>query len=235
MRMKRWWLQRLDNKFGRYAVHNLMNIIVFGMALVYIADIVLFIENGKILSSVFDFDRFLIFDGQIWRLISFVIIPPGASIIFIFLALYILWMLGSALEHEWGAFKFNIFYLFGILGSIAAGLITGYATNIFLNMSLFLAFAILYPNYMFHIFFIIPIKVKYLAYLDAVFIIFLLIISHWTGKIAVIVSLINILIFFWRDLLDGLRLLFRRIAIKLKINRGVRKTGRNNNIPNSNK
>ena len=202
------------------------------MALVYIADMVLLMENGKSLSNVFFFDRSAIFSGQIWRLLSFIIVPPASSIIFIILTLYVLWMLGTALESEWGSFKFNIFYLCGILGAIGAGMITGYATNIFINMSIFLAFAILYPNYLFRLFFVIPIKVKYLAYLDAAFLIFLLIISSWTEKIALVVSMLNILIFFWRDLWDGLKLLFRRILIKLKITRGVKMTGRNNNIQN---
>lgn len=235
MKMKRGWLQRLDNKFGRYAIHNLMNIIIFGMALLYIADMVLLIDSGRSLSNLFFFDRSAIFSGQIWRLMTFIIVPPEASIIFVFFALYILWMLGTALENEWGSFKFNIFYLFGMLGAICAGMITGYATNIYLNMSLFLAFAILYPNFIFRLFFVIPIKVKYLAYFDAAFLIILLIISSWPGKIALFVSLLNILIFFGRDLLDGLKLLFRRISIKLKINRGVKMTGRNKNIQNISK
>ncbi len=235
MKMKRWWLQRLENKFGRYAIHNLINIIIFGMALLYIADMVLLIDSGRSLSSVFFFDRSAIFSGQIWRLMSFIIVPPEASLIFIFFALYILWMLGTALENEWGSFKFNIFYLFGMMGAICAGMITGYATNTYLNMSLFLAFAILYPNFIFRLFFVIPIKVKYLAYFDAAFLIILLIISSWPGKIALIVSLLNILIFFWRDLLDGLKLLLRRISIKLKISRGVKMTGRNKNIQNISK
>src|SRR5665648_175947 len=167
MNYNRSWLQKMDYKYGRHAISNLMRFIVFGMAFVFIADLVISSQTGSTLTSILVFDRNAIFAGQIWRLVSFVFIPPSSSILFIILSLYFYWLMGSAMEDEWGSFKFDIFYLCGVLGSIAAGLITGYATNNYLNMSLFLAFALLFPEFKINLFFVLPIKVKYLAYLDA--------------------------------------------------------------------
>jgi len=221
MNYNRSWLQKLDYKYGRKAIRNLMSIIVFGMALVFLADLVMSVQAGSTLSAMLVFDRDAIFAGQIWRLISFVFIPPNSSILFIILSLYFYWLMGSAMEDEWGSFKFDVFYLCGVLGSVLAGLITGYATNNYLNMSLFLAFALLFPEFKINLFFVLPIKVKYLAYLDAAYLFVLLLISSWQGKVALLVALLNIAIFFWRDFVDGTK----RIVRKIKWKRNSRKAG----------
>lgn len=214
MNYKRSWLQKLDMKFGRHAFQNLMKFIVFGMAIVFVADLITFAARGISLSTMMAFDRTAIFDGQIWRLISFVFIPPDSGILFILLSLYFYWLMGTAMENEWGSFKFDVFYLTGILGSIAAGMITGYATNSFLNMSLFLGFALLFPEFKINLFFIFPVKVKYLAYLDAAYLLFLFVISPWQVRIALAVALLNIALFFWQDFINGTKRIIRKIKWK---------------------
>lgn len=237
MKYNRYWLDRLGNKYGRFAIPNLMNIIVFGMTFVFLADIALLYSKGIDLSSHLIFDLKAIYAGELWRLISFVIIPPGTNILFILFALYFFWLMGSSLETEWGAFKFNVFYLTGIVGTILSGLITGYATNAYLNLCLFLAFALLFPNHKVSLFFLIPIKVKYLAYVDCAFLILAFAFATWQGKLAIAVSLLNIILFFWRDILDGIRNFFRRISNKIKWKRKVKNTGwdRNSAKPRSDK
>jgi len=212
------WLGRMNYKYGRRAITNLMNIIVFGMALVFLSDIVLVSQGVNPLSAVLAFDRSALFAGQVWRLVSFIIIPVNSSILFIILSLYFYWLMGTALESEWGSFKFNIFYLFGVIGTILAGLITGYAVNTFLNMSLFLAFALLYPDFQMRLFFLIPVKVKYLAYIEAAYLLFMLIFSSWQMKIVIFVSLLNIVLFFWTDFTGGIR----RILHKIKWRKNIR-------------
>jgi hypothetical protein len=145
------------------------------------------------------FSRGEIFSGQVWRVIAFILIPPGSSLIFIFFALYFYYLIGNSLEREWGAFRFNVYYLVGVLGTIAAGLITGYASNFYLNMSLFFAFAALYPNFQVLVFFVLPVRIKYLAYLDAAYFVYMLVMSDWSGRAAIIAALINFLIFFGPD------------------------------------
>jgi len=207
-------LQKLDYKYGRFAIKNLMSIIIFGMVLVFAANLVLPPMNNVHFSEMFIFDRTAIFSGQIWRLISFVLIPPNTSILFIILSLYFYWMMGSAMEAQWGSFKFDVFYLTGVIGTIIAGLITGFTTNSYLNLSLFLGFAILFPEFQVRLFFILPVKVKYLAYLDAVYLLFILIVSDWQGKAALIAALLNIGLFFWQDFLEGGKRIIRKIKWK---------------------
>lgn len=221
MNYKHSWLQKMDYKYGRYAIRNLMNIIVFGMAIVFVMDIVLSSAKGSSLLGMFAFDRDLIFGGQIWRLISFLFIPPNSSILFIVLSLYFYWLMGSAMEAEWGSFKFDVFYLCGVLGTIISGLITGYATNYFLNMSLFIAFACLFPDFKINLFFFLPIKVKYLAYFDAAYLVVMLFLNNWQGRIAIAVALLNIALFFWHDFVDGISKMIR----KAKWRKNARKTG----------
>jgi membrane associated rhomboid family serine protease len=144
----------------------------------------------------------LVLRGEVWRLVTYIFIPPNTSLMWILFVLYFYYMVGSALEHEWGSFKFNIFYLTGMLGTTIAAFITGNgATALYLNLSLFLAFARIYPDYELLLFFMIPVKVKYLAMLDWVFIIFTVLVGDMSTKLIAVVSIINYFLFFGRDIL----------------------------------
>ncbi len=189
--MDKNFLKRLN----KFAIRNLMNYIIFGMAIVFVIDYVMQFYFTQYLY----FDRELILQGQIFRIISFIFIPPNASVFFVLLSLYFYWLIGSSLENEWGSLKFNCFYLCGIIGSIIAGFISGFSTNHYLNMSLFFAFALLYPDYEILLFFVLPIKMKYLALINAVYFAYLFLISPLYGRLAIVFSLINVFIFFWKD------------------------------------
>jgi len=189
-------LDRLSRKLERIAVQSLMKYIVIGMGIVFFLDIIF---SGAF-SQLLMFSKTGIMSGQIWRLISFIFVPPPSSPLFIIFALYFYWMIGEALEGAWGTARFNLFYIIGILGTILSGLITGYASNQYLNLSLFFAFAILYPDFELLLFFILPIKVKWLAIIDAAFFAWSLIVSRWPERIALLVSLVNIALFFGPDL-----------------------------------
>lgn len=189
-------LQKLERKFGRLSIPNLMTIIVGAMGIVYIMDFFISASAGQSIYSMLYFDRSLIAEGQIWRIFTFLFLPPADNLLFTLLALYFYWLIGSSLENEWGAFGFTLFYILGAVGAIVSGLITGYATNDYLNMSLFLAFAMLNPDYTVYVFFILPIKMKWLALLDGLGLIFSFIFSSWSGRFALVFALINLLIFF---------------------------------------
>jgi hypothetical protein len=189
------WMTKAASKLKRLAIPNLMKYIVICMGAVFVLDLVF---SGR-LSDYLVFSKTAIWQGEVWRLITFVFLPLNSSIIFIVFSLYFYWLIGSALEREWGEAKFNLFYLTGIVGTIVAGLITGYATNYYLNLSLFFAFAILFPNFELLLFFILPVKVKWLAYLDAAFFVYMLVISGWPERIALLVSVANIILFFQKD------------------------------------
>ena len=140
--------------------------------------------------------------GQVWRIITFIFIPPASSIITIAFVMYFYYMMGTTLENEWGTFKFNIYYLFGMIGTIIAAFLTGSGTSVYLNLSLFLAFAYLFPDVEILLFFMLPVKVKWIAYLDWAYFIFSLIFGTMSTRIAAIASLINFFIFFGSDLIN---------------------------------
>ncbi len=211
---KRSLLTRLEYKLGRFAIRNLMTVIVGVMGLVFMLDYIFIARIEMPFSSYLAFDRAAVLSGEVWRVITFALIPPDSSPFFIFFSLYFYWMIGSVLETEWGAFKFNAFYLCGIIGTIASGFITGYATNYYLNMSLFFAFALLYPEFELRLFFVIPVKIKYLAFADLVLFVLALILLPWPHKAAIVIALANVLLFFGGNLISEIKRIKRNRDIK---------------------
>jgi membrane associated rhomboid family serine protease len=144
----------------------------------------------------------LVLRGEVWRLITYIFIPPNTSPIWIIFVLYFYYMVGNALENEWGSFKFNIFYFTGMIGTTIAAFITGYgATALYLNLSLFLAFARIYPDFQLLLFFVIPVKIKYLAMLNWAYIIFTVLAGSMAARLIAIVSILNYFLFFGRDII----------------------------------
>ncbi len=204
------FLNRLERKMGRFYITGLMKIIVFGMAGVFLLD--LFFSRGAVTASqLLSFSRELILRGQIWRLFTFIFIPEGSSPIFIVFTLYFYYLIGTALENRWGSRRFNLYYLFGIIGADLGGMLLGYNSNYFLNLSLFLAFACLYPDFEVLLFFILPVKMKYLAYLDAAYLVYLLITGSWAARGCLLLSLLPFFLFFGEDLYLDARRLVRRL------------------------
>ena len=158
------WLDKLERKFGRYAIPNLMYYII----ILYAAGFVLNLVNPSFYYQYLSLNASAILHGQIWRIVTFIIQPPSTSLIFIIFALYLYFMIGQQLERAWGAFRFNLYFfsgmIFHVIAAIIAYLLTGISFQMdtwYLNMSLFFAFAALYPDLQFLLFFVIPIKAKY--------------------------------------------------------------------------
>ena len=216
------FLDKLNRKYGRHSIRNLMAIIVAGMAAVFVVDLILTPSKGISLSSFLVFDRAAILQGQIWRVLSFIFIPGETNIIFVVFALYFYWLIGSALESYWGSFRFNVFYLIGVLATIVIGFISGYATNMYLNLSLFFAFALIYPDFEIRLFFFIPIKIKYLAFLDAALFLLSLIMVNWQTKLCILIALANVILFFGRDFITRIKNIRRRMKYRRDANNNWR-------------
>lgn len=195
------WLNKLEYKFRRYGIDNLMLYVTGTMLAVYLAE-----ELTRIpISWYLSLDRAAILRGQVWRLITFIFVPQGDMILWVLLWLYLYYFIGSSLENTWGRSKFTLFYIFGIVGAIIGGMITGYGSNMYLNLSLFLAFAALAPDFQLMLFFVIPIKIKYLAYLDLAMLALSFIFSSWPVRAAILFSLANLILFFSDGFINKLR------------------------------
>ncbi len=192
------WLYKLETKISRFAIERLMSIITVAMIIVWAVDLLIPITGYEV--SIYEklyFDRALIFSGQVWRVITFLFLYPVASNpIFTALALYFYWWLGSSLEQYMGKARFNLYYLFGVIGSIIAGLIVGGMDNFYLNISLFLGFAVLFPETRVLLFFFIPIKIKWLGIIDGVMLLIMFILGSWIDRAAILVAIMNFLLFF---------------------------------------
>jgi hypothetical protein len=145
--------------------------------------------------------------GEVWRLITFLFLPPmlGRSTLDLILAFFVLqfsWTVLSSLEAEWGAVRFWTYYLIGALGTIAGALLTGYADNTYLYLSLLLAFGTVFPDYEILLFLILPVKMKWLAIFDGAFLVYSFIVGSYSARAAIAMALLNYSLFFASHLLD---------------------------------
>ncbi len=136
--------------------------------------------------------------GQIWRIITFAFIPSyGGSILSAVLGIYFTWFIGIALEREWGDFRYTVYLLSGMLGTVLACLLTGVTGSTYcLSLSLLLAFAMLYPEVQVLLFFVIPIRVKYLAFFGSDTVGAQLLGAPLPQKLSLLLSMANVWLFF---------------------------------------
>ena len=204
------WLNALERRLYKYNIPPIMKYIVFAMGGVFVLDLLLGISTAYTsrlsLISYLTLDVPQVLRGQVWRLVTWLFIPQQESLLWMLLSLYFYYMIGTALENRWGPRRFLIYYVIGalanILGAFIAHAITGYGygTNGYLYYSLFLAFAALYPDAQFMMFFFLPIKAKWLAAIDLLYFLMAIIGGTVSMRIAAIASLVNVALFFGDDL-----------------------------------
>ncbi len=192
------WLNKLERNYGRYAISGLMKYIVAANLAVFLLEVI----NPGLEANLMLIPQ-AVMAGQVWRLITFILIPPATSAFWILFTLYFYYIIGMGLEQAWGSFKFNIYYLVGMIATIIVSLIGGSpATGVFINLTLFLAFASIYPNHEVLLFFILPVKVKYLGILNAVLLAQQFIMGGVGIKLMILASLANYFIFFGKDFIE---------------------------------
>lgn len=211
------FLAKLERALGRYAITNLSIYIVIGQVFVLLGAMFNLLNlNLFVLVPV------LVTHGEWWRLLTFpfFLAPPSGTFgpIFTAFALYMFYMMGSALEAYWGAFRYNLFLFLGYALTVGAAFITpgNPATNLFLATTVFLAFAYLNPDFEFVIFFILPVKVKWLALLAWVLYGVRFVLGSWPERLQILASVGNFLIFFSGDILWGVRRSQRAVVRKAR-------------------
>lgn len=204
-------VQRFCAAHPRFGIPNLMRIIVIGNVAVYVLMLLTQANDANALSFL-TFNLNALLHGEVWRLVTFVFVPAYSSPFALLISLYFYYWIGSTLERQWGTAKFNLYYISGalltVLGVVLASLITGnpYLTAAgtgYVNLSMFFAFAFLFPNTTVLLFFILPVKMKWLAYLDGALFAFDIIKAigahNWAGVVLPIVALLNFAVFIWPE------------------------------------
>lgn len=206
------WINKLERKCGKFAIPNLMYYII----ILYTFGFVLSLVAPEFYFQYLSLDANAVLHGQVWRLITFLIQPPSSNVWFMIFALHLYYMIGQQLEYAWGTFRFNLYFFTGVLFHILAALVTFFITGVsfpigtgYLNLSLFFAYAAIYPNQQFLLFFVLPVKVKYLAWVDAAYFGYAILqaflpaygggvfgIIYQANAIAAAVSILNFLIFY---------------------------------------
>ncbi len=197
------WINKIERLFGHLAIKRLMYYIIVSNAIV----LLLYYIYPPITYFLILVPE-LVLKGEIWRLVTYLSIPPTFNLLWAVFSLYFYYLIGTSLENEWGTFKFNLYYFTGMIGTTIGAFITGGdATNLYLNLSLFFAFARIYPDFEMLIFFILPVKIKYLAWLSWFFFGYNILFSPFINtKIAALIAIGNYFLFFGKESLQFLKL-----------------------------
>ncbi|MDE7270252.1 MAG: hypothetical protein K2N81_07240 [Acetatifactor sp.] len=250
-------ISNFERKFGKYAIPNLSLILV----MCYVAGYVLYFVNPNFMNYL-TLDPYQILHGQIWRVFTWIISPPSELSVFTLIMLFFYYSIGTSLERTWGTYRYNVYIFGGILITVIASFLCmgvcyllfgawleglGAASffslgswmfsTYYINMSIFLAYAVTYPEHQVLLMFVIPVKVKWLGIIYGVMLVIDMAWSfmrgfgyppYWFGVVAIGASLINFLIFWIQSRrLSYLnpRQIKRKVHFQHQVREGVRQSG----------
>jgi len=206
-------LKKIERTLGRFAIPNLTIILVVGQVICYVAaipdphrlDVLQLIPNRAI-------------QGEYWRFITFLFIPGLSNPLFFLFGMYFFYLMGTALENEWGSFRYNVYVFIAAVMAVAAAWVApdAQASNVYIGTSIFLAFAFLYPDFTIYLFFILPVKIKWVALVTWVMLGVVVLIGAWLAKALVVASVANFFLFFGKDIVQMMRSRRRRMVSKFQ-------------------
>src|ERR1700736_780457 len=192
------WADRLERKIGFIAIPGLLRYVAGLSALTFL----LYKVNPEFFALI-DLDPVLVLHGQVWRLITYIFIPATVDLFrlpdWLNAAFYVLflWWVGNGLEQAWGPFKLTLYFVIGMIGTTVAGFLFGTAfSNLMLTASLFFAFARFYPDVVIYFAYVLPLKVKWIAWGSAALLFWKFLFGSMQFRSAVVASLANYLLFF---------------------------------------
>lgn len=190
-----------------------MKIIVFGQIAVYLVNMLTYVMFAQNFVGYLQFVPALILNGQVWRLVTWVVVPNASSPFMLLLTCYFYYWIAAMLEREWGTARFTLFYLGGMVLSVVLGMALGLGQmnlthtiaslnlSYYLNLSIFLVLAVLYGEMQVLLFFVVPVKMKWMALIDVVLVIVDMVdlfkLGYWMLALVPLASFINFFIFTW--------------------------------------
>lgn len=199
------FIDRFCRKHPRFGIPNLMKYVCIANVVFWLLAVV-----NPILYGYLSFDPYLVLHGQVWRIVTFALYPPSTGML-AFIAFYFYYWIGSTLEQYWGTAKFNVYFFSGILLTLLYGFLIYFITGIriqlnaeYIYLSMFFSFAAMFPDMQVLLFFIIPIKMKWLALVDAAFFILEIIRMPFPVNLLPAVAVLNFFVFCGGELLRQL-------------------------------
>ena len=215
------WLDRFCYNHPNFGIPNLVKFIVIGNVLVYFLDM---FSQGYASYALMFYTPWIL-QGEVWRIITFIFVPTSGynpsdmlSVLWFAMSLLFCYYIGNALERQWGTARFTVFYGLGVVLNIIVGFVMGSTSMYYINMSMFFAFATLYPEMQVLLMGILPLKVKWLAWIEAALfaygVFFSLASRQWVTAVLPLVALLNYFIFFWDDLMGTVRRTSQRASYR---------------------
>lgn len=209
-------LDKLESRFGHLAIPGLLKYVA-GLQLLTFAIFVMQSEQARV--AYFEFlklDSARVFQGEIWRLFTYIFVPNSLDLLFALLGAMFLSWLGRGLEEAWGSFRLNLYFLGGILSVALGSVFLGFdESSFYLFHGLLFAFAMIYPNEEILMFFILPVKIKWIAWMDVAFLV-LTVMRSPLAIIPITFALANFLVVFApglvRDRIHSVKVSQRRSA-----------------------
>ena len=199
------YIERFCRKHPNFGIPRLMMYVSIANVAFWLLGLV-----NPVLINYLSFDPYLVLHGQVWRIISFAMIPPSDGMLAV-IAIYFYYWIGSTLEQYWGTPQFNIYFFTGILLTLLYGFLIYFITGIrlqltatYVYLSMFFSFAALFPDMQVLLFFIIPVKMKWLALIDAAFFVYGVLTTRFPLNLLPIVAVLNFFLFCGGDLLRRL-------------------------------
>lgn len=203
------WIDKLERKFGRWGIPNL----TMYMVICYVLGYLLNALNPSLLSML-SLEPAMILRGQIWRLVTWVIYPPqnGNFLFFVIAIFFFYYPIGNSLERTWGTFRYNLYIFSGlffvVVGAFLTYFLTGRVylvgsvfTTYYVSTSVFLAYAACYPDMQLLLWFVIPIKMKWMGWLYGIMILYDIVsyvrMGAWVMTVPIIASFLNFILFFF--------------------------------------
>lgn len=238
------FLDKLERKVGKYAIPNLSLYLILCYGCGYLLRLI----NGSFLNYL-TLNPYMILHGQVWRIFTWILVPPESLSIFTIIMLYFYYSIGTSLERTWGTFYYNVYIFMGMIFTVIGSFvilgispflfeteimllgkdmvyqqISGWFSTYYINMSIFLAFAATFPNVQVLLMFILPIKVKWLGVLYGVFILIDFLGGGIMNKIIILTSLLNFVVFFFLTRRRmGMHLSPKQVKRRHDFNREVKK------------
>ena len=195
------FLDKLERRIGFIAIPGLIRAIVTLNVLVFI---LVYLNKG--FDSYLALDIAKILDWEVWRLITYIFVPQMSHPLLVLMALWFLWFIGDGLERAWGPFRVTLYFLVGMVGTTVAALLSSSQfSNQMLFTTLFFAFAHFYPDEVIYVFFILPLKIKWIAWVYAGFLLLAFVTESNSYRLALIAALGNYFVFFGPETIQKLR------------------------------